>query len=241
MHDDEADDALERRFEGAAVLDPLLQRAGSLADTEDVAEAFRQAHAAGAPAAVVIDALWDEEPRFESPDVARRLFSNLLALSDLVASGTPVDVKATVPQVTKRQKAQVPPAIEVPDEAWVAHAMAYLDDWPKERRRLTDAFANRFDAVDTWLEAKGLPDHVAGLLLRLAADIYALAALSGATPGRWAAPTDQTPPAPQAVISMVLEIAHEVATDDGAPWAEAEWQQSSGLIAQLAGAVWSAR
>ncbi len=44
---------VNRRFEGAKRLDALLERAGSLADTEAVAEAFLKAQSDGVPAGVI--------------------------------------------------------------------------------------------------------------------------------------------------------------------------------------------
>jgi hypothetical protein len=80
-------DELPRRFEGASVLQALLLKSGTLADVEDVAGAFLEAVKNNAPAQLVINALWEDEPTFESPDDARKLFSNPLGLYELIAGG----------------------------------------------------------------------------------------------------------------------------------------------------------
>lgn len=106
-----SDDDLDRRFEGRAALDGLLTQSGSLADTEDVVAAFQEAAKEGIPPAVVIQALWEDEPRFESAAQAGRLFGNLLALFELVASGAPLDLKAQAAAKARAAKAQRPPPL----------------------------------------------------------------------------------------------------------------------------------
>ena len=60
-------------YEGPVVLDALLERAGSPQDFAAVTEVFRRAQEAGEPRSEVIPGLFPDEPRFESPDAARRL------------------------------------------------------------------------------------------------------------------------------------------------------------------------
>ena len=100
-------DDLDRSFEGQEVLQKLLTQSGSLADVDDVAEAFKKAVKQNVPAPVVIQALWEDEPRFNSPDEAAQLFSNLLGLYELVASGATIDLSVKSVKV-KREKAQKP-------------------------------------------------------------------------------------------------------------------------------------
>ena len=78
---------LDRKFEGAARLQSLLEKAGVLADVDDITEAFKAAQKDDVPPATVIEALFEDEPRFGSPKEARALYSNLFGLWDLVASG----------------------------------------------------------------------------------------------------------------------------------------------------------
>ncbi|NVJ19382.1 hypothetical protein HV826_35315, partial [Myxococcus sp. AM010] len=77
----------QRHFEGAQTLDGLLDLAGSGLDSAQVLERMRDARAAGTPPSDVIPGLFDEEPRFPSPEIARRLYQNLLGLWDWVAEG----------------------------------------------------------------------------------------------------------------------------------------------------------
>src|SRR5688572_12919776 len=77
-------------FEGAQVLDGLLELAGASHDSLTVLAHMRQAHAEGRSSQEVIPHLFGREPRFESPELARRLFQNLLGLWDLVEEGKPV-------------------------------------------------------------------------------------------------------------------------------------------------------
>src|SRR5512137_1250014 len=87
-------------YEGPEVLTALLARAGSPHAAEEVADHFRAASAAGEPRGDVIPSLFPEEPRFESPDAARRLYANLFGLWDRVAAGLGVD--ADEPVVVER-------------------------------------------------------------------------------------------------------------------------------------------
>src|SRR3954471_21292293 len=101
---------LVRRFEGAARLNALLAEAGSVSDTEDVAEAFRQALKHHVPPQVVIEALFEDEPRFPSPSDAAALYGNLLGLYDLLEAGGNPDWAAGMPVQRPREKPQaVPP------------------------------------------------------------------------------------------------------------------------------------
>ena len=134
---------LERRFEGRARLQTLLEKAGVVADVEDVAEAFRAAQKDDLPPATVINALFEDEPQFPSPKDARALFGNLFGLWELLETGADVDLKAPTP----RAKAPPPPTAptffpkEGPDDAWVERAWRYLDVAPpKEHQKLRHAY-----------------------------------------------------------------------------------------------------
>jgi hypothetical protein len=72
--------ALEAVFEGEVVLDGLLARAGSPHSAAEVAQRFAEAQAQGEERASAIPALFPEEPRFASPEEARRLYQNLFGL-----------------------------------------------------------------------------------------------------------------------------------------------------------------
>ena len=75
------------RFENAEVLAELLAIAGSPLSPDEVLQRFRAGRAEGAASSEVIPTLFPGPPRFPHPDVARRLFQNLLGLWDV--SGIP--------------------------------------------------------------------------------------------------------------------------------------------------------
>src|SRR5512139_1137537 len=74
-------------YEGPEVLSALLARAGSPLQAEEVAERFATAQAAGESRGEAIPALFLEEPRFASPDDARRLYGNLFGLWRRIQAG----------------------------------------------------------------------------------------------------------------------------------------------------------
>lgn len=177
-------DELDRSFEGQAVLQKLLTASGSLADVEDVHAAFLKAIADQVPAPVVIQALWDEEPRFDTPAQAARLFGNLLGLYELVAAGKKVDLGKKVERI-KREKAPRPAPFGEggPDEAFVEAAWRFFDDAPKERERLAHAFDNRQDALVSWLDEAGLDDAAFALARHVVSELFAMLELGGAKVG----------------------------------------------------------
>lgn len=251
-HDDEYDDEggaerLDRRFEGRAVLDVLLARAGALADTEDVVAAFQQAARDGVPASVVIQALWEDEPRFESPAQARQLFGNLLALFELVAAGAAVDLAARAPS-PKRARAPRPPPFgaEGPDDDFVEAAWRYFEDAPKERARLDDAFEHRQDALVSWLDAQGLDDDAFALARALLADVHAILVLGDLSLRPMGAP--RGPPGealaddalPGALTRWLDEGVFEAEHHEEAPLAPEAAARVRALVAQGAAALWAA-
>jgi hypothetical protein len=180
---DELED-LERRFEGRAVLDTLLAEAGSLADSADVAQAFADAHRDGVPPAVVVSALWEDEPRFASQKTARKLYGNLLGLYDLVASGATLNLEADAgtskPPRVKKERVEPPPPLEgEPDEDFVEAAWRYLDDHPKEHEKRVHRFDNVQDALVGFLDERGLSDQAFGIARHLLAEIHAMLELGG--------------------------------------------------------------
>ena len=74
-------------YEGAEVLSALLARAGCPLTAGEVAERFAEAQAAGLDRSAAIPGLFRQEPRFASPDEARRTFQNLFGLWARVAAG----------------------------------------------------------------------------------------------------------------------------------------------------------
>src|SRR5262245_56799471 len=100
---------VNRRFEGRARLDALLERASSLADSESVAEAFLKAQGENVPASVVIAALFEDEPRFTNREDAPALYGNLFGLWDLLESGERVDLAAPPARPARPKKPKPPP------------------------------------------------------------------------------------------------------------------------------------
>lgn len=236
---------LVRKFEGREILQELLTKSGSLADAEDVAEVFKQAAQVEAPPSVVIQALWEDEPVFETPAMARRMFSNLLGLHDLIVSGVKVDLRPDAPPVrTKRVKATEPEKFtDEPDEAFVEAAWRFFDDHPKDRQRHQHAFDNRQDALLGWVDDAGLSDAAFGLSTMLLSDVFAMLELGGMHIGLVkpaAIPKKVTAELlPSALAEWVDEGVFEAQEDEAAPLPEIEANQARELILRGAAALWA--
>jgi hypothetical protein len=162
-------------YEGPDVLTELLARAGSPHGAEEVAEHFRGACAAGEPRSDVIPSLFPEEPRFASPDEARRLYANLFGLWDRVAAGLGADVDEPV----------TPPRPPAPDRgsvdgrelppAFVEQSWRWLASLPeRESSRLRDRFQNLQPDLDAWLSEVELPEAGGIAAHDLAFEIWAM-------------------------------------------------------------------
>lgn len=235
------DDDIERSFEGRDALQKLLTASGSLADVEDVYFAFQKAAQEGVPPPVVIQALWDDEPRFAKPADARRLFSNLLGLAQLAASGKRVDLGKKVERLA-RQKAVKPAPFgaDGPDEAFVEAAWRYLEDAPKERQRLAHAFDNRQDALASWLDEAGLGDAAFGLARHLVGEAFALLELGGAKVGPVSPAQLPKGPdaAPQALKAWLEERVQEALDDDALP--EPDAAEVRAIAGRAVAGLWAA-
>ncbi len=244
-------ETLHRLFEGRAALDRLLGEAGALADTEDVAEAFKAALTDQAPVQVVLEALFEDEPRFASPAKARALYGNLFGLWDLLESGVKVDLAAPATLVPRHKKPPVAPpgrfSAEGPSEAWVEDAWRYLDDLPaKEQQKYAHAFDNRHDALVTWLDESGLSDVPFALARHVLFELFAMLEL-GAGP---VAPVEVTalharndagsavPPALGAWVEEAVFLAEQ---DEEAPLGAEDAEQVRRLIRTGLFALWSRR
>ena len=103
----------EPRFEGSEQLDGLLNLSGSALDTNEVVGRFAEGVAAGESASSVIPTLFEGEPHFPDPEIARRLYQNLLGLWDLVASGRKLELGSPArPKKEKREKPTPPEPFE---------------------------------------------------------------------------------------------------------------------------------
>ena len=150
-------------YEGPEVLTALLARAGSPHDATAVAEAFVRAQLAGEPRAAVIPGLFPEEPHFESPDAARRLYSNLFGLWARLAAG--LGLHDDAPEVAP----EPPPPPPLPDRG-VAPGNIVPGDvveavWrhlaaapPRDVQRRRDRFQNVQPDLAAWLDAAPLPE-----------------------------------------------------------------------------------
>jgi len=166
-------------YEGPEVLTALLDRAGSPHDAEEVAAVFRRAREAGEQRAAVIPGLFPEEPRFGSPDEARRLYENLFGLWARIAAGLgPHD---DAPEVVPEPPAPPP----LPERGSVAGETLPADvveaSWrnlaaaaPREVQRRRDRFMNVQPDVVAWLEAAPLPEAGALAAMDLAFETWAM-------------------------------------------------------------------
>ncbi|MHA7627766.1 hypothetical protein [Corallococcus sp. M7] len=238
-----------RQFEGAQTLDGLLELSGSPCDTADVLERMREARAEGADASQVIPTLFEGEPRFPDPEVARRLYQNLLGLWDAVLEGKAVRLEdGPRPPRPKKERLQ-PPAPFHPDEPtgeFVEAAWRYLEDDDKARTRLMHAYENRQDGLLGALDAAGLTDEGYGVARHLLFELHAMLEL-GWPPGLSAVDAraldrePDAPPAPDALQEYVTEALFEAEQDEEHPLAPEELAQVRTLVRRGLAALWRAR
>lgn len=149
-------------YEGPEVLSALLERAGSPHDAEEVAATFVRAQKAGEPRSVVIPALFPEEPRFDSPESAQRLYANLFGLWARIAAGLGAhddapEVMAEPPPPPLPERGATPGDTLPP---WLVEAVwRHLAALPaRELQRRKDRFQNVQPDLVAWLEATPLPE-----------------------------------------------------------------------------------
>ncbi len=166
-------------YEGPEVLTALLRDAGSPHDAEVVAETFARAQRAGEPRSVVIPGLFPEEPRFDSPEDARRLYANLFGLWARVAAGLgPHDDAPEVvaepeppPPLPERGLAMgTALAPELVETVWRYFAMAT----PSDMQRRRDRFMNVQPDLVAWLEAAPLPESASLAAMDIAFEAWAM-------------------------------------------------------------------
>jgi hypothetical protein len=165
-------------YEGPEVLAALLGKAGCPLGVDEVAARFAAALAAGEQRSAVIPALFEDEPRFASPEDARRLYGNLFGLWGRIAEGRGPhdDAPAVVdepspPDLPERGSVggSSPPA-DVVDGVWRQLAAAS----PRDVQRLRDRFANTQPDLGAWLEELPLPDAALTAVLELAFETWAM-------------------------------------------------------------------
>lgn len=133
---------LERRFEGMDILNDLLSQSGCELTAEDVVEEFHCAIEEGSLGHEIIALLWEQEPTFESPAVARRTFSNLFGLYEQMASDAVIDL-IQLPDILPGQAL----TSDHCDRAWRVLDALTESDW----RRARDEFDNRQAEIGTFV------------------------------------------------------------------------------------------
>jgi hypothetical protein len=246
--------AIPHVYEGPEVLSSLLARAGAPLPAKDVAERFRAAQARGDARGEAISALFTAEPRFGSPDDARRLYGNLFALWDRLAAGGAVE--DDVPAAEPDEDAAAEPAPPLPprgaaegDEltADVVEAvwkhLAAVDD--RERRRLRDRFENAQPDLVAWLDAAPLPESGALAAQDLAFETWAMFDVAfgdrvAAVPFAALRALEREPPpleAWQPALAAYAAEALDLAQDDDPAFGAAERAQVERVVAAVAAAL----
>jgi pyruvate/2-oxoglutarate dehydrogenase complex dihydrolipoamide acyltransferase (E2) component len=228
---------LDRFFEGAPTLQALLAAAGSTVSVEEVVQRMREAQAEGGDPRDVVPGLFEGEPRFPDPGLARALYGNLLGLWDLLETGLPLEAEGRGPsspaaRPEKRRTDPPPPFGEAgPDEGFVQQAWRFLEDSPRERERRWHAFENRQDALLGGLDALELPDAADAVARQLLFELHAFLELGWNARARRVGPVDlraapDLDALPEPLLHHVDSSVAEAEADDEAP-----------LTAELAGTV----
>jgi len=245
------DEGLSRRFEGREVLDELLELSGSRYDTDGAWVALRTAHQDGQPAAAVIPTLFDGEPHFPHPELARRLYGNLFGLWDALVAGEKPSLDGPQAPVDRPKKAPRTPApdpfpAEGPDGAWVEQAWKHLEDDERARTRLLHVFDNRQDALLEALDAEGLGDEGYAVARFLLFELCAFLELG--RPGRGQSvdgralsqPVPEGAHPPLALVAYAEEALFEAAEDDEVPLSPEELARVRTLVERGLWALWNA-
>ena len=240
--------AFVHRFESPEILEELLGIAGSKLRTGEVLQLFRRGRAQGAEASEVIPGLFPEPPRFPNPDLARRLFQNLLGLWDAAAApGFRTEGEPEPPRGARPEKVGPPgpPGPGGPGVAYVDAVCAWLASDRRARERLTDSFENRQDALLASLDERGLSDEGWGVLRQLAFELHAvLEHADGAAPASVPPEALEGDPAakiPTELIGLVDQALAPTEQDSPGPVPAAERETIRTLGRRVLGALWEAR
>ncbi|HSN92382.1 MAG TPA: hypothetical protein VLS93_14215 [Anaeromyxobacteraceae bacterium] len=150
-------------YEGPEVLSALLAQAGSPHRAEEVAERFAAAQANGEPRSDVIPTLFPEEPRFPSPEAARRLYGNLFGLWARLEAGlgphddAPAVAAAPPPRLPLPERGSLRGSRltrEIVEAVWTHLA----DESPRRQRARHDRYVHAQPDLVAWLDAFPLPD-----------------------------------------------------------------------------------
>jgi hypothetical protein len=164
-------------YEGPEALSALLVRAGAEVRAEEVIERFTRAVALREPRSAVIPTLFTAEPRFASPEEARRLYGNLFGLWARLEAGlgahddAPDVLPAPPPPPPLPERGLTPGRVvpaEVVDAVWRDMAAAP----PRELARRRDRFMNVQADVVAWLDGVPLPESGALAATDLAFELW---------------------------------------------------------------------
>jgi hypothetical protein len=237
-------------FEGTETLDGLLELAGSPCDTTEVIVRMRTAQAQGQPHTALIPSLFPSEPYFSSPEVAQRLFQNLLGLWDRVAEGKPLrDEQGPRPPRPKKVKPVRPPpfAPGEPGSEFIEAAWRYLEDDEKERTRRLHSFENRQDALLGVLDGMGLTDEGYAAARHLLFELHAMLelgwppGLASVDPAALEREDTQAPPVPEPLTAYAEEALFEAEQDEEHPLSAEELARVRTLVRRGLAALWHAR
>ena len=166
-------------YEGPEVLTALLGKAGSPHTSEVAAERFRQAIASGEARSSVIPTLFPDEPRFDSPEDARRLYGNLFGLWARLQAGLGVHDDAPDLATEPEERDSLPERGSQPGDVLTAEVVegvwtALADASPRELQRRRDRFTNAQPDIVAWLESLPLPESAAFATQDLAFEAWAM-------------------------------------------------------------------
>jgi hypothetical protein len=240
------------QFESRETLDALLAASGGEVDTEGAVAAMREAVQQHLERNEVIRTLFQGEPRPPSPEVARRLFENLLGLWELVQQGKPIPLGS--PSRPGKQAAKPSPSPPArfgdggPDEAFVEAAWRYLESAPeRERNRLLDAFENRQDPLVGYLDEPGLSDEGYATARHLLFELFAMLEL-GTQYGTHRVRLDEveagsasSQDAPPSLVAYVDEALFEAQQDEEQPLSREEASRVRERVIPGLVALWRAR
>jgi len=241
---------LIRHFEGGEVLQGLLELAGSPLDAAAAVERLKAGAAEGKAPGEVFPSLFEGEPRFADPEIARRLYQNLFGVWDLLSEGRTVDLRPPgekAPRVKKPKPVAPPPfAPGEPDEAFVETAWRYLEDLDdRGMQRHEHSFENRQDHLLGYLDESGLSDDGYAVARHLLFELHAMLEL-GWPQGVRSIPLAElkgggdakVPPALQAYVDEAL---FEAEQDEEAPLKPPDAAKVRDVVQRGLSALWNAR
>jgi hypothetical protein len=166
-------------YEGPELLGALLQRAGAAVTAEEVIERFGRAVAAKEPRSAVIPSLFSAEPRFATPEEARRLYGNLFGLwarleAGLGAHDDAPDVVPEPPPPPPLPERGLTPGTQVPPEVVEAVWKHLAAAPPRDLARRRDRYMNVQADVLAWLDVVPLPEAGALAATDLAFEAWAM-------------------------------------------------------------------